>query len=124
MAGKSRRATLLVNMDELNWLESMANSRIQPQRKVVRAKILFRYQAGQTISQIAQGVGTCRDTVYQCLNRALARGVQAALEDLPQGHCHKIFEVSVAVGTGNSPRTTVAAVSLGAQVYRHQPAAR
>ena len=55
----------------------------QPQRKVLRAKILFRYQAGQTISQIARAVGTCRDTVYECIDRALAMGVEAALEDLP-----------------------------------------
>src|SRR5437868_13569181 len=83
MAGKSRRASLLIDLDNLNSLESMANSRTQPLRKVVRAKILFRYQAGQTISQIARAVGTCRDTVYQCIDRALAIGVQAALEDLP-----------------------------------------
>src|SRR5512142_1074202 len=83
MAGKSRRAPLLINLDELSWLESIANYRTQPLRKVVRAKILFLYQAGQTISQVAQGVGTCRDTVYQCVDRALAMGVAAALEDLP-----------------------------------------
>ncbi len=83
MAGKSRRAPLLINLDDLNWLESMAKSRTQPLRKVVRAKILFRYQAGLTISQIAREVGTCRDTVYQCVDRALAMGVAAALEDLP-----------------------------------------
>jgi len=83
MAGKSRRAPLLINLEDLNWLESVANSRTQPLRKVVRAKILFRYQAGQTISQIARAVGTCRDTVYQCIDRALAMGLGAALEDLP-----------------------------------------
>src|SRR5881628_1972293 len=83
MAGKSKRRPLLLDLDELEWIQSIANSRTQPVRKVVRAKILFRYQAGQTISQIARAVGTCRDTVYQCIDRALAIGVQAALEDLP-----------------------------------------
>jgi hypothetical protein len=49
MAGKSHRAPLLINLDDLNWLESMAKSRTQPLRKVVRAKILFRYQAGHPL---------------------------------------------------------------------------
>jgi hypothetical protein len=83
MGGKSKRAVLLVDLGDLDWIQSTANSRTQPQSKVVRAKILFRYQAGQTISQIASAVGICRDTVYQCVDRALAMGVKAALEDLP-----------------------------------------
>ena len=83
MAGKSKRAALLIDLDDLHWIESTANSRTQALRKVVRAKILFRYQAGQTISQIARAIGACRDTVYQCVDRALAMGVKAALEDLP-----------------------------------------
>jgi len=83
MAGKSKRPVLLITVAELESLQAVAQSRTQPSRKVVRAKILFRYQAGQTISQIAKAVGTCRDTVYECIDRALAMGIQAALEDLP-----------------------------------------
>lgn len=83
MAGKSKRAALLISLEELHWIQSTANSRTQPVRNVVRAKILFRYQAGQNISQIASAIGTSRDTVYQCIDRALAMGVKVALEDLP-----------------------------------------
>jgi transposase len=83
MGGKSKRAALLLDLGDLESIQSTANSRTQPLRKVVRAKILFRYQAGQTINQIARAVGTCRDTVYQCVDRALAKGVNVALEDLP-----------------------------------------
>lgn len=83
MAGKSKRAALLITVDELEWIQAIANSRTQPLRKVIRAKILFRYQAGQTISQIAAGVAICRDTVYDCIDKALEMGIEAALEDLP-----------------------------------------
>jgi transposase len=83
MAGKSKRAALLITVDELESIQAISNSRTQPLRKVIRAKILFRYQAGQTISQIAVGVGICRDTVYDCIDKALEMGVEAALEDLP-----------------------------------------
>jgi transposase len=83
MAGKSKRPVLLITLDELHWLQSIAKSRTQPLRKVIRAKILFRYQAGATISQIATTLGTCRDTIYECIDRALAMGIDAALEDLP-----------------------------------------
>ena len=83
MAGKSKRPVLLITVQDVESLQGVAHSRTQPQRKVLRAKILFRYQAGQTISQIARAVGTCRDTVYECVDRALAMGLEAALEDLP-----------------------------------------
>jgi len=83
MARKSKRPVLLITVEDLQLLQSMAQSRTQALRKVIRAKILFRYQAGETISQIATAAGTCRDTVYQCIDRALAMGVEAALEDLP-----------------------------------------
>lgn len=83
MAGKSKRAALLITVGELELIQAIANSRTQPLRKVIRAKILFRYQAGQTISQIAAGVAICRDTVYDCIDKALAMGIEAALEDLP-----------------------------------------
>ena len=83
MAGKSKRPVLLITVDDLQSIQSMAKSRTQPLRKVIRAKILFRYQAGQTISQIATAVGTCRDTIYECIDRALEMGVEAALRDLP-----------------------------------------
>jgi transposase len=83
MAGKSKRPGLLITTPELENLQGIAQSRTQPMRKVVRARILFRYQAGERISQIAQAVGTCRDTVYECIDRALAMGIEAALEDLP-----------------------------------------
>jgi hypothetical protein len=83
MAGKSKRAALLMTVGELELIQTIANSRTQPRRKVIRAQILFRYQAGQTISQIAAGVAICRDTVYDCVDKALAMGIEAALEDLP-----------------------------------------
>lgn len=83
MAGKSKRPVLVITLPELESLQAIAQSRTQPLRKVIRAKILFRYQAGERISQVADAVGTCRDTVYECIDRALAMGIEAALEDLP-----------------------------------------
>jgi transposase len=83
MAGKTRRASLSVTEDEAELIESTAGSRTEPQRRVERARILVGFRSGRSISQIAAEVGTTRDTVYKCVDKGLAMGVAAALEDLP-----------------------------------------
>jgi len=54
MAGKSKRPVLLITVPELESLQTVAQSRTQPSRKVVRAKILFRYQAAEQKAKFAR----------------------------------------------------------------------
>jgi transposase len=69
----------------LQQLAQLAHSRTAPQRKVQRARMLWHYQAGRTFTEIAALVHTTRRLVYECVDRALAMGTQAALRDLPHG---------------------------------------
>ncbi len=107
MAGKSKRAALLLTVPELQSIQRIANSRTQRLRKVRRAQILFRYQAGQAISQIAEAVAVCRDTVYDCIDKALAMEIdayyppQATLRLLLDNHsAHISKETRACLATG------------------------
>ncbi len=82
MARTTRRTPLLVSEEEKTTLEELSRSRTAPLRVVERAKILLGHLAGRPLSQIAVEVQVARDTVYKCIDKALAMGVQAGLKDL------------------------------------------
>jgi hypothetical protein len=88
MAGKTHRAALSVSDSDLELIETIATARSEPLRRIVRARILVGYRAGHSIVQIAADAQTTRDTVYKCIDKGLAMGITAALEDLP--HSPKI----------------------------------
>ena len=81
----SQRAKLVLTSEQLQQLAQLARSRTAPQREVQRARMLCHYQAGRTFTEIAALVQTTRRLVYECVDRALAMGTQAALRDLPHG---------------------------------------
>jgi transposase len=80
----SSRPALQVTDDELEYLMNVSKSRTQPERAVERAKILLAYYERKTISQIAREMETNRPKVERAINKALAYGIYAALEDLPR----------------------------------------
>lgn len=82
MARTTRRTPLLVSEEERSKLEELSRSRTAPLRESERAKILLAYVGGKPLSQIAAEVQVSRDTVYKCLDKALAMGVMAGLKDL------------------------------------------
>ena len=67
--------------DSLAWVTTLSRSAKAPMREVTRAKILLRYAAGLSISQIQREVGVSRPTIYKCMDKALAAGVRAGLKD-------------------------------------------
>ncbi len=81
MARKTTRAPLTLLQDDRETLECLANSQTQPLRRIRRAKVLLGYASGATISDIAKNVGVSRDVVYKWIDRALALGPIAALND-------------------------------------------
>jgi transposase len=81
MARTSKRAKLILNLDQRHSLEQTAQSRTRPQREVQRAQILLRYASGQSITAIAQALRLSRVAVYKWIDRALALGVEGALRD-------------------------------------------
>jgi transposase len=79
----SRRARLKLSDNEKEALMSLAQSRSESAGRVQRAAILLRYQAGETVSEIARDLGTNRPRVERCVAKALELGVAHALSDLP-----------------------------------------
>ena len=83
MPTKSKRPSLNVTEEERENLSKIAQSRTAPYRKVKRARILEQYLAGNNFTDVAAALKTTRRIVYQCVDRALAMGIEQALEDIP-----------------------------------------
>jgi transposase len=81
MAGRSRRPKLILRPEQKEELARLSHSRGSPAREVQRARILCRYEAGETISQIARALRTSRPSVRKWVDKALAMGAAAALKD-------------------------------------------
>ncbi len=79
----SRRAPLKLSPPEVEMLTTLSQSRTEAAGRVQRASMLLRYQASETISEIARSMGTNRPRVERCVNKALEFGVVQALADLP-----------------------------------------
>jgi transposase len=88
MARKTKRAKLLLTKEQRAQLERLSKSRKAPLREVQRAKILLYYSDQKPISQIQKLVNVSRPTIYKCIDKALAAGVDAGLKD----YYHRPFE--------------------------------
>lgn len=85
---KRKTAPLLLTGNERERLEKISGSRTASRREVERSKILLEYSDGIDIVQISKNVGVSRPTVYKCIGKALAMGVDAGLKD----SYHRPFE--------------------------------
>ena len=81
MAGRSKRPQLKLSAEEIEHLKSLRDSRTAPWRETQRARIMLRYDSGETIAQIARAVGMTRKSVGKWVGKALAVGSGAALKD-------------------------------------------
>jgi hypothetical protein len=81
MARHSKRPKLMLNESERDRLKQLARSRTAAKREVERADILLRYDSGKTITDIHKETGMSRPTIYKCIDKALAAGVEAGLKD-------------------------------------------
>ena len=66
---------------ERNQLTKIHQSRTAPVREVQRAGILLRYADGESISGIQRVLGISRPTIYKCIDKALAMGIDGGLKD-------------------------------------------
>ena len=80
----SQRSKLQLTDKEIENLTSLSNSRTAPLREVERAKILLLAHQGINDSQNAKKLGTNRQKVIRCINKALAYGIDEAITDLPR----------------------------------------
>jgi DDE superfamily endonuclease/Homeodomain-like domain len=81
MAGKSKLPALVLTPEQRQGLETLSASRAAPVRAVERARILLRYHAGENPSAIQRALRISRVTIYHCLHKALAMGMEAGLKD-------------------------------------------
>lgn len=81
MARKTGRPALVISADERQKLERLRDSRKAPKRETERAAILLSCAAGEGPTVIQQRLGVSRPTIYKCIDKALAAGVQSGLKD-------------------------------------------
>lgn len=81
MAKKTKRAVLVLTVEQRAMLKELAGSRTAPIREVERAKILLGYADGASISDLMRRIGVGRPMIYKCIDKALAAGVGAGLKD-------------------------------------------
>jgi transposase len=81
MARQSGRAKLVLAATEQEQLTRLAGSRTAPRREVERANILLRFARGETITTIQRAMGVSRPTIYKCIDKTLAAGVETGLKD-------------------------------------------
>ena len=82
MVARKRGALELADDARLE-LDAVSRSQTEPHRRVERARMLLWYADGEPIAEIMRRLNTNRPKVERCVDKALALGAVAALDDLP-----------------------------------------
>lgn len=81
---RKRREKIVLEMEIRSQLEQIAKKRTESAARVRRAGIILGYSDGQSIAELGRRFGTNRPLVERCIDKALAIGPVAALDDLPR----------------------------------------
>jgi len=84
MAAWRQAIELAISEEDVAALSAIARSRGEPARRVERARMLLAYQENPSFFAVAHAAGVHHQTVQRCVERALAYGPIAALDDLPR----------------------------------------
>jgi transposase len=84
MAGWRRAIELAMGEEDVAALEAICRSRTEPASRVERARILLAYRKDPSFFAVGRAVGVHHQTAQRCVERALAYGPMAALDDLPR----------------------------------------
>src|SRR6516164_1323733 len=84
MAAWRQAIELAIGEKDLAALGAIARSRTEPASRVERARMLLAYREDPSFFAVAQGMGVHHQTVQRCVERALAYGPIAALDDRPR----------------------------------------
>jgi transposase len=84
MAAPRRLVALTISRKELSQLRSLARSRSEPAARVERARMLLAYRSDPSFFAVGRSLGVHHQTVQRCVERALACGILAALDDSPR----------------------------------------
>jgi len=83
MAAWRRAIELSLGDAEVERLTSIAQSRTEPASRVERARILLAYREDPSFYAVGRSLGLHHQTVQRCVERAVAEGPMAALDDRP-----------------------------------------
>jgi transposase len=81
MAAPRRVIELKIRRKELTQLRSIARSRTEAAARVARARMLLAYRDDPSFFAVGRALGVHHQTVQRCVERAIAHGALAALED-------------------------------------------
>src|SRR5579863_10296719 len=84
MTARRRAIELSIGEEGLARLVSVARSRTEPASRVERARMLLAYRKDPSFFAVGQALGLHHQTVQRCVERALAYGPMAALDDRPR----------------------------------------
>src|SRR6202795_4861632 len=84
MAAWRQAIELAICEEDLAVLGAIARSRSEPASRVERARMLLAYRKDPSFFAVGQAAGVHHQTVQRCVERALAYGPLAALEDRPR----------------------------------------
>ena len=84
MAAWRRAIELSLGDADTTKLRSIAQSRTEPASRVERARILLAYREDPSFFAVGQALGLHHQTVQRCVERAVAEGPLAALDDRPR----------------------------------------
>ncbi|WP_371933025.1 IS630 family transposase [Bradyrhizobium sp. CCGUVB23] len=84
MAGWRQAIELAMTDDEIEALAALSRSRTEPSSRVSRAEMLLAYRDNPSFCAVGRRLGVHHQTVERCVERALAHGVLAALDDRPR----------------------------------------
>jgi transposase len=84
MTAWRRVIELSIGDEDRATLTSIARSRTEPASRVERARMLLAYREDPSFFAVARALGLHHQTVQRCIERALAYGPIAALDDRPR----------------------------------------
>ena len=84
MAGLRRAIELAIGEEDLAALRAISRSRTEPASRVARARMLLAYREDPSFFAAGRALGVHHQTVQRCVERALAYGPMAALDDCPR----------------------------------------
>ena len=84
MAAWRQAIELAIGEEDLAALRAIARSRTEPARRVERARMVLAYREDPSFFAVGRALGVHHQTVERCVERALAYGPMAALDDRPR----------------------------------------
>jgi hypothetical protein len=84
MTAWRRAFALTIESEDLARLQSTARSRTEPASRVERARMLLAYRDDPSFFAVSRALGVHHQTVQRCIERAVAYGPIAALDDRPR----------------------------------------